>query len=234
MADKYDDQGLATSIVEGDLRLWKSWHESLCPFVERVFEDFSLGGTASPLTVLDFGGGGGRHGFAVTRSGRAQWFVVETPALATAASRTLSETGIEFFSSIQQVKNQANQVDLVHVSSSLQYTSNPSEVLRELVGLNPKFLVFEKLVLTQKSSQIKMFQYSLLGDNIPQPSKDFKLWISAVRYPLIAIPKSKFLEILGRDYEVVAHTLEPVQSHLPMFKGLGQHTFLVKRRVNER
>lgn len=233
VADKYDDHGLATSIAEGDLRLWKSGLESNCPLVESACDDFLLGRPESRLRVLDFGGGGGRHGFDLTRRGHAKWFVVETPALAAAASRTLSETGIEFASSISQAHTQAGQFDLVHVSSSLQYTSNPGEVLNELVDLNPQFLVFEKLVLTQKSSQIELFQYSLLGDNIPEPPMDFKLWISAVRYPLIAIPVSKFLSILGTDYEVLSHEMDPVQSHLPMFKGLGQHTFVVKRRVNK-
>ena len=233
LADKYDDHGLATSIAEGDLRLWKSGLESNCPLVESAFEDFLLGKRESPLRVLDFGGGGGRHGFDLTRGGFAKWFVVETPALAAAASRTLRETAIEFASSISQAKTQAGQFDLVHVSSSLQYTSNPSEVLIDLAGLNPEYLVFEKLVLTRKSSQIEMFQYSLLGDNIPAPSKDFKLWITAVRYPLIAIPISKFLGILGTDYEVMSHAMDPVQSHLPMFKGLDQHNFVLQRRVNK-
>jgi putative methyltransferase (TIGR04325 family) len=231
VADQYDDQGLAKSIAEGDLRLWRSGLQSNCPLVERVFEDFSIGRTVAPLRVLDFGGGGGRHGFDLTRRGVAKWFVVETPALAAAASRTLSETGIEFGSNIEHVKNQANQFDLVHVSSSLQYTNNPSAVLKELVGLKPEYLVFEKLVLTQRKSPIEMFQYSLLGDNIPEPPKDFKLWINAVRYPLIAIPISRFLETLGTDFEVISHSMDPVQSHLPLFRGLGQHTFVVKRKV---
>lgn len=227
---EYNDEELAQKIVNGDLQLWKSQETTDCILSHQtLFSNFVVH-RATPLQILDFGGGGGRHGFQHCRNGEVLWTVVETPALVEAANQTLSETGIRFTSSIPDSVDKTSKFDIVHVSSSLQYTSNPSEILRELLALEATYLVFERLVLTSRSYFVQFNQYSLLADNIPFPKREQVGCFNAVRYPLIAIPEMDFFGALKRNYEILEKSVDVAQSHLPSFKGLAQYTVIAKRK----
>lgn len=227
---EYNDEELAQKIVNGDLQLWKSQEITECILShETLFSNFVFH-RATPLHILDFGGGGGRHGFQHCRNREVLWTVVETPALAEAANKTLSETGIRFTSRIPDLVDKTSKLDIVHVSSSLQYTSNPSEILGELLALEATYLVFERLVLTSRSSFVHFNQYSLLSDNIAFPKQQQVGCFSAVRYPLKAIPAMDFFGALEGNYVVLEKSVDVAQSHLPSFKGLAQYTVVAKRK----
>lgn len=227
---EYNDAELASVIAQGDLRLWESKEKIGCLLTAEFLVSHPLPEQTGPVPILDFGGGGGRHGFELCRTGSANWIVVETPALAAAASATLAETGITFVSQTAQALEKVNKFGIVHVSSSLQYTAEPLQVLQELLALKSTYIVFEKLVLTSRPNVVRFHQYSLLGDNMIKPSKAMRMWATAVRYPLTALPYEEFIATLESDYQLLEKLQDSIQSHLPLFKGLGQYSFVAKHR----
>lgn len=153
----------------------------------------------------------------------------ETHLLSQASSRVSSEPDISFFPTVDEAKTQLQEFDIMHVSSSFQNTSDPQRILQSSLETVSDYVLVEKLVLAGRKTSIGFSQYSLLGANVPEAPRQVELWIKAVIHALAAIPIYVFFASLGKDFELVKHTVDPVQYHLPIFRGLYEHTFQVKR-----
>jgi len=213
--DSYDDRTLALAIVRGDVRALSERAESDCLLTHDCFQK------AGATKVLDFGGGGGRHGFQYLDGDLATWAVVETPSMVRACSENLAHPSLSFHESISEAAGLHGIFDVVHASSSLQYTPDPEEFLRQLVGLHTKRLILEKLVVTESDSAVSLTQYSFLSDNLPAREKVGNP-LSITKYGLIAIPESELLRQAGEQYRVVDSWEDPPQSHLPLHRRLKQ------------
>lgn len=226
----YDDNRLARLIVAGDAEKLKKRDFDPCLYLDRAIELVLEQDARQPLSIVDFGGGGGRCGYSVLESLKPNWIVVETEAMVQASKMILSQQGLTFVTKIEEVSARCNEINILHVSSSLQYTPDPSEFLSELLTLSPEFIVFEKLVLTSAQNAVRFQQYSLLSDKIPGSPRDVEFVTRATRYPLIAMPRSEFFQSLDIAYELVELSSDPVQSHLPAFRGLEQSSMIFRRR----
>jgi len=221
----YDDATLARMITASDKRLLGSGVNAECECLKLIIE------AAEPQTlrILDFGGGGGSHGFAFLSQVRS-WAVVETPVMVEAAKEVFSSDSLSFHSRIESAYESLGKVDILHVSSSLQYTPEPMKLLLELLSLSPEVLVFEKLVTNSKSRTSRFLQYSFLRDNLAfRNAKEIASWKST-RYLLTAMSRPDVMRAVLVNYEIDRLWEYPTQSHLPFGKGLEQWGFIASKR----
>lgn len=174
--------------------------------------------------------GGGRHGFAFLSEVKS-WAVVETPAMTEAAKELLLSDSLSFHVRIQDAKEHLGEVDVLHVSSSLQYTPDPMGTLLELLSLNPEIVIFEKLVTTKRARSSRFLQYSFLGDNLAGHQAEVVSRWKSTRYPLTAMSNAEVLKVVQEKYEFDGDWVDPAQSHLPFGKGLKQWGFTGHKRA---
>lgn len=116
-------------------------------------------------TVLDFGGGAGRHyKEAVNGADGLRWAVVETPAMAARAAEFATDR-FRFFSGIAEAAAWLGEVDVMHSNGALQYVPAPLATLRELCGLNARTMLWSRLFLSDRGETTT--QISRLADNGP-------------------------------------------------------------------
>lgn len=184
--------------------------------------------------VLDFGGGGGRHSKTFLKSESAlDWAVVETTAFYKEARTRLLDKSLSFFDSIENAVAHLGRPDLVHVSSSIQYTSSPLSVFQSLLDAKAEHVVLEKLVVTSNPKTQTFWQYSNLKANIPaHPGRKLgKAGFRYLRYRLNAAPKSEFLRLAQEaGYSLHAEWIDSPQSHLPFGKSLHQIGMILSTR----
>jgi len=219
----YNSHNLAEKILMADLDALDERASFGCQLWKL---DLKVG---NGLRVLDFGGGSGRCGFEEFGRLASAWAVVETSEMATVANRLYSQPGLSFFDSIEQARNWLGEVEAVHVSSALQYTDSPLATLKSLLSTNPRIVVFEKLVVSSVSSQ-RFLQYSFLRDNLSGRSVGVARQWGGVRYWLAAESEASLFDALrGASYDIVQRWEDPIQSHLPLGKGLRQIGFIAMR-----
>ena len=224
----YNSADLAIRILSADLGNLKDRTSFRCQLWQLSI------GKRPNLNVLDFGGGSGRCGFERLGVDNLSWAVVETPEMAKAASGLFTNPGLMFFDSIEQAKEALGRVDVLHVSSSLQYSDNPIQTLTALLDTAPEIVVFEKTVVTNKATQ-KFRQYSFLQDNLTAKLSTDKHLFGAVRYWLTAENQEAIFGVLNQyGFTVLEKWEDPLQSHLPFGKGLRQIGFVAEKSVNAR
>ena len=221
----YDQKFLAELIVQADKRSLDSGVFPDCVITEVLAHWPST----QSLRILDFGGGGGRHGFNFPGK-NTKWAVVETESMVAAAKIDLERDWLSFHNDIEDAGRTLGGVDIAHVSSSLQYTPRPIEFLEELLSVGAEYVLLEKLVITDRLTPIKFFQYSMLRDNVPGRLLPHGVSDQAVRYLLTAEPKHQILSIARKDYSIVREWQDPPQSHLPLCKSLSQVGLLLQRK----
>lgn len=214
-ADSYNDLTLAMTIVSGDAISLSERAPSDCWLTHKYLESFEV------VRVLDFGGGGGRHGFQYLDKFVSTWAVVETPSMVKACSEELAHPSLSFHESIEEAVRAHGKFDLVHVSSSLQYSHDPENFLRQLVELQSKRIILEKLVVTESNSAVVITQHSFLADNLPAAGRVGNPLL-ITKYGLNAIAEEALFRHVGRHYTVVDSWEDPPQSHLPLQRGLRQ------------
>lgn len=224
----YNSAGLAIRILSADLDNVKERASFRC----KVW-GLSIANRPN-LNVLDFGGGSGRCGFERLGVDKLSWAVVETPEMAKAASELFANPGLMFFDSIERAKESLGRVDVLHVSSSLQYSDYPIQTLKALLDTAPEIVVFEKTVVTNKATQ-KFRQYSFLQDNLTAKLSAGKPLFGAVRYWLTAENQEAIFGVLNQyGFTVLEKWEDPLQSHLPFGKGLRQIGLVAEKPVNAR
>jgi putative methyltransferase (TIGR04325 family) len=120
---------------------------------------------AGARTVLDFGGGAGRHfKEAVNGADGLRWAVVETPAMVDRA-KELATDRLRFFASVDQAAAWLGAVDLMHSNGALQYVPEPMTTLRELCGLRAAAMIWRRVFLADRAETST--QVSRLSDNGP-------------------------------------------------------------------
>jgi putative methyltransferase (TIGR04325 family) len=123
---------------------------------------------AAPCRVLDFGGACGvHHQLAALMFPDAdfRWAVVETPSMVRRA-RSLETGSLNFFESIKAAGAWLGSVDLVNSNSALQYVGDPLGIIRELLALRPRVVLWERLMLSTGVTHVDQ-QRSLLFDHGP-------------------------------------------------------------------
>jgi putative methyltransferase (TIGR04325 family) len=126
--------------------------------------------------VLDFGGACGVHCTSASLlfpEAKLRWAVVETAAMVRRA-KALETESLKFFEDIDSAKAWLGQVDMVNSNSALQYVAKPYYSAKELLKLEPKVVLWERMMLSSRET-VQDFQRSMLFDHGPGPvPRNFK------------------------------------------------------------
>lgn len=163
-----------------------------------VLKDF-----CAEACVLDFGGACGAHYFIIKKilgpNYRINWAVVETKMMCK-YGKELENGELRFFDNIEAAKLHIHNVDVINVSGSLQYTTEPYGFLNSLLEADSKFILFSRMCFTAGNKDIVTIQKSMLSmhgnGKLPRGFRD-----KEIRCPFTAIQKSKFDHLLRSKYE---------------------------------
>ena len=224
-ASNYEDLGHFEMIVEGDNHHWEGGTKFDC-----LFDDYLRSGKLGKKSgVLDFGGGGGRHGFEAIKSGLVeQWIIVELPEFIKAASGNLRVSKVSF---LESIPIQQDSFEIGHASNSLQYTSDPLGYLEMIINCTGEWLFLEKLVITTQKQQTSFRQFSLISEHSPTGFRVSDLEDGLVSYQLSCLTRREVETAISKKFEIVEARVHGPQLHLPLGKGI-QMLDLVARRVS--
>jgi len=146
----------------------------------------------TPGTILDLGGGVGRHYLRYRNQltlSNVNWIVCDLPEMVKEGRELCAgDSNITFVSEIAEIK--VNRIDVLLACSSLQYIdiASPDVLLRQLInqGNRPRHILIDQLPLYDGD------QFVTLQHN------------GGVRYPQHVFNRSQFLEsIVGLEYELI-------------------------------
>ena len=215
-ATTYDDGKLAQVVVEKtkhvrDALTQGQYSLDLGSIRALAGVGFLLSEFKRPIRVLDFGGGAGFH-YLVTRATQDEdvlfdWRVVETPALARAATN-LADGQVSFHSSIDEaVATWDSPPDLTFASGVLQCVPDPLAFTQMLVDLSASVLFITRTNFSTDSETRSIIQYSTLSINGPGPlPPGFN--DAALAFPATFVPKAEVEEILKSRYTITARIAE--------------------------
>jgi putative methyltransferase (TIGR04325 family) len=159
----------------------------------------------NPTQVIDFGGACGAHYFFANaffklRNIKLQWHVVETQAMASAA-KIFEDGQLHFHNTLDDMKKEIGDVNIIFASGVLQYTPDPYGILTTIVEYGAQYIFFTRLGITTEPTELVTVQTSRLSENgigpLPDGMKD-----GVVKYPIVLAQKERVEEILRRNYEI--------------------------------
>jgi putative methyltransferase (TIGR04325 family) len=102
------------------------------------------------LSVLDFGGALGATYFAFKHYCQSevslQWMIVEQPSYVQCANEILQYADLSFFTQIEDIQHRP---DIIILSATLQYLSEPYRLLQKLIDVNAKYLLIDRTWFNQ-------------------------------------------------------------------------------------
>lgn len=136
-------------------------------------------------TVLDFGGGSGRH-YKEANSPNVRWAVVETATMVERASRKFATDKLRFFADVSSATKWLGNVELIHSNGALQYTDDPAQTVRSLAAIGAPEMQWFRLHFGLGED----YQVSLLSENGPG---ELDVTEKLVKYRRRAIPEQEFI-----------------------------------------
>jgi putative methyltransferase (TIGR04325 family) len=107
-----------------------------------------------PIHVVDFGGSLGGHFFCIRKfappSLSFQWTVWETKAMGEEGTKNFSTPSLKFISSPEELEK-SNPIHIVLASGALQYTPKPLDYFNQLAGLNPDYIILNRIPFIQEA-----------------------------------------------------------------------------------
>ena len=154
------------------------------------------------MSIVDFGGACGAHYFETRRFFSSEiifkWCVVETKEMVKSAKQHNIENKELFF--IDSLSEINFPVDFIHSSGALQSVSNYSQYLSELMRLNAKYMLFNRMMFNENDCDIVTIQESRMSANGPGLMPE-KYTDKSIFYPHTTIALKKFSEILHDKYK---------------------------------
>lgn len=139
-------------------------------------------------TVLDFGGGCGRHyKDAAVSAPNIKWAVVETAPMV-ARAKELASSHLKFFADIDEAATWLGHIEVIHSNGALQYTDDPIRKAERLCSLNPDRLLWYRILLGDGRRRP---QISPLGDNGPGKQR---VVLKKLSYEVTSIVEDDFLK----------------------------------------
>ncbi|WP_285010390.1 methyltransferase, TIGR04325 family [Pedobacter faecalis] len=174
------------------------------------------------LHILDFGGSLGSSYFQLRRylpeATCASWNVVEQPHFVAVGKRDFEDERLKFFNSIEECLS-CTVVDLVLLSSVVQYLQHPHEFLDRLAGYGFPFLLFDRTAV----HHVKRDRLTL---QVVPPS------IYEATYPAWFLNQERFLAHFFSQYTLIAEFPSYVQGEENLLidgkpQGYGKGFYLV-------
>jgi putative methyltransferase (TIGR04325 family) len=160
-----------------------------------------------PVDVLELGGACGAsyyelNHFLPERIG--QWFIVETPAMAVAGKEIFQDDKIKFFDTFSAAVSGLKNPDLIIAQGVLQYTSNPIQMLDDLLDLGFKYMYITRTTVSDRTERpIITKQVTNLSDHGPGMPFPEGLTDRQTSQPLTIIPFESISSRISVDYDVV-------------------------------
>ena len=175
------------------------------------------------LSVLDFGGSLGSTYFQykdlLKDVKKVAWNIIEQPKFVEAGNTYLSEVpGLNFYKSIEECFTY-NKINLIILSSSIQYIEDPYLILNKLINSNAKYLILDRTPFSN------FLEDRLAIQTVPKQ-------IYEASYPMWILSKSKFNQWVDSEFHIVSEFQVP-----PELQGLGKDQnfqftgVILKRRV---
>lgn len=158
--------------------------------------------------VVDFGGGIGgtfiNHRDLVSVG--QHWTVIEQPSFVKAGKELAHsyEMPIEFCSTLTEI---SWQVDIIIISSVLQYLPEPYLILDQILELNPQFIIIDRTAFIDMGNELWWAQ--------DEPT----YYGTPISYPISPLLEKRVLASL-KGYEIVDRWLNPFDPQQPAHRGL--------------
>ena len=138
-------------------------------FLVSAINNYILEFSTKDLTILDFGGACGAHYFDVRRFFQKdvslKWIVVETEQMVKSANaKGISNSELEFVCSLSEIKNKIN---FIHSSCALHYVPDPYAITMDLIKINAKWILFNRMMFNERDRDFITIQKSFLSSNGP-------------------------------------------------------------------
>lgn len=135
------------------------------------------------LNILDFGGSFGSTYFQnkdiLSNEKKFQWSIIEQPKIVNFFLKRKIKSNLRFYKSLKDYFKNNNAVDLVLMSSFLQYIKSPFDLLDNFIDLKIDYLLILKTPVHNKNDEIKV-------QTIPN-------YIYKASYPIRIFDKSRLL-----------------------------------------
>lgn len=155
------------------------------------------------ITVIDLGGGCGRHFFYTRKylssDVHLKWYVVETPAMCN-YGRQLANDELQFRDNLIDTIKEAGHIDMIYASGVLQCVDRPWEFLEQITTCGADYIFFHRLALSLKNDVTVIHRYSLSWNGtyqLPEGVED-----RIVAYPFTFIRKDGFMQKLTQHYSI--------------------------------
>lgn len=187
----------------------------------RILMAIGLARNNNKINVIDFGGGGGNH-FTIANIGFSDsvvfdWNIVETPKFVEKA-RKFNVPNLRYFDQLKEAVEVLPQIDLLLVSSTLQYCPDPIGMLQQLTMTGAKYFYLTRTPFNSGAETIYSTQSSWLSKNgpgsLPAGFEDRK-----ISYPIGYASRSKVEEVLEARYEIL---FKADEGEAPAFKVRGE------------
>ncbi len=144
------------------------------------------------LNVMDFGGSLGstyfQNSMILDSLDELNWCIVEQANYAETGKTHFSSERLHFFNSINECYNSYN-IDVVLLSSVLQYVEKPYNLLDELIEFRPTFIVIDRTPFIDKKDRITIQKVH---------PKIYK-----ASYPCWFFNKKKFMGHISQQYDLI-------------------------------
>lgn len=145
------------------------------------------------LNVLDFGGSLGSSFFQNRKFfeglKKIRWNIVEQKNFVICGKENFENEQLRFYYSLEECQKE-NKVNIIIVSSVLQYLEQPYSVLKNIIDLNVQYILFDRTAFIEGD------QDRLTVQNVP-PS------IYSASYPAWFFNEAKFLEFMLAKYMLI-------------------------------
>lgn len=237
-ADGYEDE-ILTKIIIGK---GKKFAKELADNKEvdlnslRTFIGVSSAIKSSVLKVIDFGGAAGTHYYLakaiLSQDVAIDWRVVETGKMVKEAKEQGLETDeLSFYDSINAA-TQGEHFDLVFASSSIHYTPNPYEILKELTKIKANKLVVTRTPITDKT-MVLLQRSSLSANGTGAIPKEWAIKDKVISYPATMLEKNKVEEIFKLFGDITLKIREDKAAYVSLSSTYDMWGYVVSKQMQD-
>jgi putative methyltransferase (TIGR04325 family) len=186
---------------------------------------------ASPVRVLDVGGGCGYHYFVVKAllpDIPLKWHVAETAAMSAQGKTRFANDDLGFFASVDEALAAfGGGIDLLHTSSTIQYVPDPEGFADRVTEIAAPHVMVARFPLFEGPRTVAV-QASRLGDNGPGPAPEGTP-DRIIRYPITFCNKDELAGRLMRGYRLAGQFASPSANYRIGDSEVTGASFLLRR-----
>ena len=155
------------------------------------------------LNVLDFGGSLGssyyQNKIFFDSLQEVKWCVVEQSGFVEVGKETFSDEKLKFYYTMDECLGK-NDIQVILLSSVLQYIENPYELLKTIIASRIKYVLFDRTQFISGNDRITIQKVN--------PS------IYRASYPCWFLNKPKFKQFMSEEYDLVYEFISPGRANI--------------------